>query len=55
MFTLIPKGPGYTGTVKIAGLIDINHKITDIAGNLVLKPPPKGTIEWDTTALVNTK
>jgi hypothetical protein len=35
MFMLPNRGPGYTGTVKIAGLIDkANHKITDIAGNL---------------------
>ncbi|MBU0941672.1 MAG: T9SS type A sorting domain-containing protein [Bacteroidetes bacterium] len=47
-----PVRPGYTGTVKIAGLIDkATIKITDIAGNLVFETTSEGgTIEWDTTA-----
>ena len=47
-----PVRPGYTGTVKIAGLIDkATIKITDIAGNLVYETTSEGgTIEWDTTA-----
>jgi len=47
-----PVRPGYTGTVKIAGLIDkANIKITDIEGNLVYETTSEGgTIEWDTSA-----
>lgn len=47
-----PVRPGFTGTVKIAGLIDkANIKITDIEGNLVHETTAEGgTIEWDTTA-----
>ncbi|MBE0390638.1 T9SS type A sorting domain-containing protein [Flavobacterium sp. PL002] len=47
-----PVRPGYTGTVKIAGLIDkANVKITDVTGNLVYETTAEGgTIEWDTTA-----
>ncbi|MBK0369772.1 type IX secretion system anionic LPS delivery protein PorZ [Flavobacterium agrisoli] len=47
-----PVRPGFTGTVKIAGLIDkANVKITDISGNLVYETTSEGgTIEWDTTA-----
>jgi hypothetical protein len=47
-----PVRPNYTGTVKIAGLIDnANVKITDIQGNLVYETTTEGgTIEWDTTA-----
>lgn len=47
-----PVRPAYTGTVKIAGLIDkANIKITDIEGNLVYETISEGgTIEWDTTA-----
>jgi hypothetical protein len=47
-----PVRPEYTGTVKIAGLIDrANVKITDIGGNLVYETTSQGgTIEWDTTA-----
>lgn len=47
-----PVRPTYSGTVKIAGLIDkANIKITDIEGNLVHETTSEGgTIEWDTTA-----
>jgi hypothetical protein len=47
-----PVRPEYSGTVKIAGLLDkANIKITDIEGNLVYeKISEGGTIEWDTTA-----
>ncbi|MFN4197952.1 MAG: T9SS type A sorting domain-containing protein, partial [Flavobacterium sp.] len=47
-----PVRPGYTGTVKITGLVDrANVKITDIEGNLVHEQTAAGgTIEWDTTA-----
>ncbi|MCK8140631.1 T9SS type A sorting domain-containing protein [Flavobacterium sp. I-SCBP12n] len=47
-----PVRPEYTGTVKIAGLLDkANVKITDIGGNLVYETTAQGgTIEWDTTA-----
>ncbi len=47
-----PVRPEYTGTVKIAGLLDkANIKITDIEGNLVHETIAEGgTIEWDTTA-----
>lgn len=47
-----PVRPTYTGTVKVAGLIDkANVKITDIEGNLVYEVTASGgTIEWDTTA-----
>lgn len=47
-----PVRPAYSGTVKIAGLIDkANIKITDIEGNIVYETISEGgTIEWDTTA-----
>lgn len=47
-----PIRPDYTGTVKIAGLMDkVNVKITDIEGNLVFETTSQGgTVEWDTTA-----
>nr|WP_199000234.1 T9SS type A sorting domain-containing protein [Flavobacterium sp. ASV13] len=47
-----PVRPTYSGTVKVAGLIDkANIKITDIEGNLVYETTSAGgTIEWDTTA-----
>jgi hypothetical protein len=47
-----PVRPTYSGTVKVAGLIDkANIKITDIEGNLVYETTSEGgTIEWDTTA-----
>lgn len=47
-----PVRPAYSGTVKIAGLIDkANVKVTDIEGNLVYEATSEGgTIEWDTTA-----
>ena len=47
-----PVRPNYSGTVKVAGLIDkANIKITDIEGNLVYETTSTGgTIEWDTTA-----
>ena len=47
-----PVRPEYTGTVKVAGLLDkANIKITDIEGNLVYETTSAGgTIEWDTTA-----
>ena len=47
-----PVRPGYTGTVKISGLMDrVNLKITDIEGNLVFETTSQGgTVEWDTTA-----
>jgi hypothetical protein len=47
-----PVRPTYSGTVKVAGLIDkANVKITDIEGNLVFETTSEGgTIEWDTTA-----
>ncbi|MBF4493688.1 T9SS type A sorting domain-containing protein [Flavobacterium sp. MR2016-29] len=47
-----PVRPTYSGTVKVAGLIDkANIKITDIEGNLVYETISEGgTIEWDTTA-----
>ena len=47
-----PVRPTYSGTVKVAGLIDkANVKITDIEGNLVYEVTSSGgTIEWDTTA-----
>lgn len=47
-----PVRPNYSGTVKVAGLIDkANIKITDIEGNLVYETTSTGgTIEWDTKA-----
>lgn len=47
-----PVRPNYSGTVKVAGLLDkANVKITDIEGNLVYETTSEGgTIEWDTTA-----
>jgi hypothetical protein len=47
-----PVRPGFSGTVKIANLVDkANVKIADIAGNLVFeKIAEGGTVEWDTTA-----
>jgi len=47
-----PVRPNYSGTVKVAGLIEnANVKITDIEGNLVYEIKSSGgTIEWDTTA-----
>lgn len=47
-----PVRPGYSGTVKISGLMDkVNLKITDIEGNLVFETTSAGgTVEWDTTA-----
>ena len=47
-----PVRPEFSGTVKIAGLLDkANVKITDIEGNLVYEAiSAGGTIEWDTTA-----
>ena len=47
-----PVRPEFTGTVKIAGLLDkANVKITDITGSLVYEATSAGgTIEWDTTA-----
>ncbi|MBC5862114.1 type IX secretion system anionic LPS delivery protein PorZ [Flavobacterium turcicum] len=47
-----PVRPEFTGTVKVAGLIDrASVKITDVAGNLVHETIAQGgTIEWDTTA-----
>ena len=47
-----PVRPTYSGTVKVAGLLDkANIKITDIEGNLVFETTSEGgTIEWDTTA-----
>lgn len=47
-----PVRPEFTGTVKIAGLLDkATIKITDIEGNLVYETTSEGgTIEWDTTA-----
>ena len=47
-----PVRPEYSGTVKIAGLMDkVNLKITDIEGNLVFETTSQGgTVEWDTTA-----
>jgi len=47
-----PVRPEYTGTIKIAGLLDkANIKITDIEGNLVYETTSEGgTIDWDTTA-----
>ncbi|MFH6966265.1 T9SS type A sorting domain-containing protein [Flavobacterium sp. FlaQc-28] len=47
-----PVRPTYSGTVKVAGLLDkANVKITDIEGNLVFETTSEGgTIEWDTTA-----
>jgi ligand-binding sensor domain-containing protein len=47
-----PVRPEFTGTVKIAGLLDkANVKITDISGNLVYEATSAGgTMEWDTTA-----
>lgn len=47
-----PVRPTYSGTVKVAGLIDkANIKITDIEGNLVYETTSEGgTVEWDTTA-----
>ncbi|MTH17046.1 T9SS type A sorting domain-containing protein [Flavobacterium sp. LC2016-01] len=47
-----PVRPTYSGTVKVAGLLDkANVKITDIEGNLVYETTSEGgTIEWDTTA-----
>lgn len=47
-----PVRPAYTGTVKVAGLLDkANVKITDIEGNLVYEVTSSGgTVEWDTTA-----
>lgn len=47
-----PVRPNYSGTVKVAGLLDkANIKITDIEGNLVYETTSSGgTIEWDTTA-----
>lgn len=47
-----PVRPAYSGTVKVAGLLDkANVKITDIEGNLVYEVTSSGgTVEWDTTA-----
>lgn len=47
-----PVRPGFSGTVKISGLMDkVNLKITDIEGNLVFETTSSGgTVEWDTTA-----
>lgn len=47
-----PVRPEFTGTVKIAGLLDkANVKITDVTGSLVYEATSAGgTIEWDTTA-----
>lgn len=47
-----PVRPQFTGTVKVAGLLNkANIKITDIEGNLVYETTSEGgTIEWDTTA-----
>lgn len=47
-----PVRPGFSGTVKISGLLDkANVKISDIEGNLVHEAISEGgTIEWDTTA-----
>nr|WP_315240877.1 T9SS type A sorting domain-containing protein [uncultured Flavobacterium sp.] len=47
-----PVRPGFSGTVKVAGLLNkANVKITDIEGNLVYETISEGgTIEWDTTA-----
>ncbi|MEP7094612.1 MAG: T9SS type A sorting domain-containing protein, partial [Flavobacterium sp.] len=47
-----PVRPEFSGTVKIAGLLDkANVKITDIEGNLVYEATSEGgTIEWDTSA-----
>lgn len=47
-----PVRPEFSGTVKIAGLLDkANIKITDIEGNLVYEATSEGgTIEWDTSA-----
>ncbi|MEO7977562.1 T9SS type A sorting domain-containing protein [Flavobacterium sp.] len=47
-----PVRPSYSGTIKVAGLLDkANIKITDIEGNLVYETISEGgTIEWDTTA-----
>ncbi|MDR7209643.1 ABC transporter substrate-binding protein [Flavobacterium piscis] len=47
-----PVRPAYSGTVKIAGLLDkATIKITDIEGNLVYETISEGgTIEWDTSA-----
>lgn len=47
-----PVRPEYSGTVKIAGLMDkVNLKITDIEGNLVFETTSSGgTVEWDTSA-----
>ena len=47
-----PVRPGFSGTVKVAGLLNkANVKITDIEGNLVYETVSEGgTIEWDTTA-----
>lgn len=47
-----PVRPTYSGTVKVAGLLDkANIKITDIEGNLVYEATSEGgTVEWDTTA-----
>ena len=47
-----PVRPSYSGTVKVAGLLDkANIKITDIEGNLVYETISEGgTIEWDTSA-----
>lgn len=47
-----PVRPQFSGTVKIAGLLDkANVKIADIEGNLVFEAISEGgTLEWDTTA-----
>lgn len=47
-----PVRPAYSGTVKVAGLLDkANVKITDIEGNLVYEVTSSGgTVEWDITA-----
>jgi ligand-binding sensor domain-containing protein len=47
-----PVRPGFSDTVKIAGLLNkANVKITDIEGNLVYEATSAGgTIEWDTMA-----
>jgi ligand-binding sensor domain-containing protein len=47
-----PVRPEFSGTVKVAGLLDkANIKITDIEGNLVYETISEGgTIEWDTSA-----
>jgi spore coat polysaccharide biosynthesis predicted glycosyltransferase SpsG len=51
-----PVRPQYEGTVKIAGLINRANVKIGYAGNLVYEAISEGgTMEWDTTALVNTR